>query len=87
MAASVSGDAKPSARYVLACVALLLAGAAYNVWFLLDNCAIDLAGDEAHYWEWSRRLDLSYYSKGPLVAYIIHAGRYLFGSWSRSLLG
>ena len=31
----------------------------------------DLSPDEAHYWEWSRRLDLSYYSKGPGVAYII----------------
>jgi len=26
---------------------------------------------EAHYWEWSRRPDLSYYSKGPLIAYLI----------------
>ena len=31
----------------------------------------DLSPDEAHYWEWSRRLDLSYYSKGPGVAYLI----------------
>jgi 4-amino-4-deoxy-L-arabinose transferase-like glycosyltransferase len=30
-----------------------------------------LSPDEAHYWEWSRRLDWSYYSKGPLVAYLI----------------
>lgn len=34
---------------------------------------LDLSPDEAHYWEWSRRLDLSYYSKGPLVAYLIAA--------------
>jgi dolichyl-phosphate-mannose-protein mannosyltransferase len=32
---------------------------------------LDLSPDESHYWEWSRRLDLSYYSKGPLVAYLI----------------
>src|SRR5262249_45157309 len=32
---------------------------------------LDLSPDEAHYWEWSRRLDLAYYSKGPLVAYVI----------------
>lgn len=31
----------------------------------------DLSPDEAHYWEWSRRLGLSYYSKGPGVAYVI----------------
>ncbi len=30
-----------------------------------------LAEDEAHYWEWSRRLDLSYYSKGPGIAWTI----------------
>jgi undecaprenyl-diphosphatase len=32
---------------------------------------LDLAPDEAHYWDWSRRPALSYYSKGPMVAYII----------------
>lgn len=41
---------------------------------------IDLSPDEAHYWEWSRRLDLSYYSKGPAIAYIIRAGTLLFGN-------
>lgn len=32
---------------------------------------LDLAPDEAHYWEWSRHLDISYYSKGPMVAFLI----------------
>jgi undecaprenyl-diphosphatase len=41
---------------------------------------LDLSPDEAHYWEWSRRLDLAYYSKGPLVAYLIRALTALFGS-------
>ncbi len=31
----------------------------------------DLAGDEAQYWDWSRRLALGYYSKPPLIAYVI----------------
>ncbi|MFB3818020.1 MAG: ArnT family glycosyltransferase [Candidatus Methylomirabilales bacterium] len=39
-----------------------------------------LSADEAHYWEWSRRLDWSYYSKGPAVAYLIAAGTRLGGS-------
>ena len=43
------------------------------------DCPIDLSGDEAHYWDWSRRLDLSYYSKGPLVAYLIRASCAVFG--------
>ncbi|MCI0461047.1 MAG: glycosyltransferase family 39 protein, partial [Gemmataceae bacterium] len=40
---------------------------------------------EAHYWDWSRHLDWSYYSTGPLVAYLIRAGCALAGSWSVQL--
>ena len=36
-----------------------------------SDCPLDLAPDEAHYWDWSRHLDWSYYSKGPLVAWLI----------------
>lgn len=39
-----------------------------------------LSGDEAHYWEWSRRLDWSYYSKGPMVAYLIALSTRLGGA-------
>lgn len=38
------------------------------------------SGDEAHYWDWSRRLDWCYYSKPPGVAFLIHIGTSLFGS-------
>ena len=40
---------------------------------------LDLAADEAHYWDWSRRLDWSYYSKGPIVALLIAASTTIFG--------
>ncbi len=40
---------------------------------------LDLSPDEAHYWEWSRRLDLSYYSKGPAIAYLIATATWLMG--------
>lgn len=41
---------------------------------------LDLVQDECQYWDWSRRaLQLSYYSKGPLIAWIIRAGCGLFG--------
>lgn len=40
----------------------------------------ELSGDEAHYWEWSRHLDWSYYSKGPMIAWLIYAGTALFGN-------
>jgi 4-amino-4-deoxy-L-arabinose transferase-like glycosyltransferase len=39
-----------------------------------------LSADEAQYWEWSRRLDWSYYSKGPAVAYLIGLSTRLGGS-------
>lgn len=39
----------------------------------------DLVADEAHYWEWSRRLDWSYYSKGPMIAWLIRISTFFFG--------
>ncbi|MDO8281667.1 MAG: glycosyltransferase family 39 protein [Thermodesulfovibrionia bacterium] len=40
---------------------------------------LDMSPDEAHYWEWARRLDLSYYSKGPLIAWLIAATTWILG--------
>ena len=40
---------------------------------------LDLVADEAHYWDWSRRLMLSYYTKGPGVAWTIAASTGVFG--------
>jgi undecaprenyl-diphosphatase len=47
--------------------------------YYLSFGPLDLSGDEAHYWEWSRRLDLSYYSKGPMIAYLIAFSTSVFG--------
>lgn len=41
--------------------------------FYIHYGPLDLSPDEAHYWEWSRRLDASYYSKGPVIAWLIAA--------------
>ncbi len=46
---------------------------------ILASGALELSGDEAHYWEWSRRLDWCYYSKPPGVAALIYAGTRLWG--------
>jgi 4-amino-4-deoxy-L-arabinose transferase-like glycosyltransferase len=40
---------------------------------------LNLSPDESHYWEWSKRLDLAYYSKGPLVALLIRGSTVMFG--------
>ena len=60
-------------------ILLLIFGFASHLHYLIHDCPIDLSGDEAQYWDWSRNLDLSYYSKGPLVAYIIRASCAIFG--------
>jgi 4-amino-4-deoxy-L-arabinose transferase-like glycosyltransferase len=59
--------------FVLGLSALRLA---YLIWL----SPFTLAEDEAHYWEWSRHLDWSYYSKGPGVAWVIAAATSVFGN-------
>lgn len=49
-----------------------------TLYLILDN-PYELAGDEAQYWDWSRRLDWSYYSKGPGIAWLIGIATRLFG--------
>ncbi len=39
--------------------------------FISEAGGFDLHFDEAQYWTWSKQLDWSYYSKGPLVAWLI----------------
>ena len=68
---------------------LILGAAGLHFAYLAHNCPLDLSPDEAHYWDWSRHLDLSYYSKGPLVAYLIRAGCVTAGfpQWDFTVLG
>lgn len=61
----------------LALIALVtLARLAYLAWW----SPYPLIEDEAHYWEWSRRLEWSYYSKGPGIAWAIAASIKLLGT-------
>ena len=64
-------------RLILA--AVLLANLLGGWRFLTHDCPIDLAGDEAQYWTWSRHPDVGYYSKGPLVAWVIRASCSVLG--------
>lgn len=68
-----------SARCHLLLAALLFAGFALHLAFLMWDCPIDLFGDEAHYWDWSRQLDVAYYSKPGMVAWLIRASCSVFG--------
>lgn len=40
---------------------------------------LNLHGDEAQYWSWSRSLDWGYFSKPPLIAWVIAATTSVFG--------
>jgi hypothetical protein len=57
----------------------VLAWTLFNAAYVACWCPHDLAPDEAHYWDWSRHLDWGYYSKGPLIAWLIRGGCLLFG--------
>ncbi len=66
---------------------LILTAAALRIFYFGWLSPLDLSPDEAHYWDWSRHLDWSYYSKGPGVAYLIHASCWLFGDLSEAWTG
>ncbi|MCE9532050.1 MAG: glycosyltransferase family 39 protein [Planctomycetes bacterium] len=75
-------------RFWRSMLALLIVSVTVLRFIYLGWCSsLDLAPDEAHYWDWSRNLDWSYYSKGPLVAWIIRLGVELFGPLSLALTG
>lgn len=62
-------------RGALALVVLVLLGRL--VFVLLAGH--ELSADEAQYWDWSRRLELSYYTKPPGIAWVIAATTAIFG--------
>jgi len=68
-------------------IAVILAVTLFRILYLFFLCPYDLAPDEGHYWDWSRHLDWSYYSKGPLIAWIIRGGCDLFGGTALSIHG
>jgi len=41
---------------------------------------LEIGPDEAQYWRWSRTLDFGYYSKPPLIAWIISLSTAVFGN-------
>jgi len=60
-------------------VLLLLVIFCLRTGFLFSS-DIGLVGDESYYWEWSRRPDWCYFSKPPMVAWLIAAFTQLFGN-------
>ncbi len=80
----VRSESSHAGRWALTFLAIV---AAAQVVFLTVGCDWDLAGDEAEYWAWSRKLDWSYYAKGPLIAVVIRASTAILGPLSVALTG
>jgi 4-amino-4-deoxy-L-arabinose transferase-like glycosyltransferase len=65
-----------SSRYARWAAAILLFGTIFRLWYCTH---LELVGDEAYYWLWSRHPDFCYLDKGPVIAWFISAGTALFG--------
>lgn len=63
-------SSKNKGKWVVRFWALLVALFLIRLLFLAFS-SLNLSGDEAYYWDWSRRLDWCYFSKPPLVAWIM----------------
>ena len=51
---------------------VLLGLTLFRLLYLPLFCSVtDLAGDESYYWEWGRHLDWGYYSKPPLIGWLM----------------
>lgn len=55
----------------------------FCLWFVCQSLAgfwgDCLGGDEAQYWDWSRRLSFAYFSKPPMIAYVNFLSTTVFG--------
>ncbi|MCX5645006.1 MAG: glycosyltransferase family 39 protein [Phycisphaerae bacterium] len=73
-----AGPESVSRKYLLAVIGFLVVLTAVRL-AILASGVLNVSGDEAHYGEWSRRLDWCYYSKPPGVALMVRAGTLVFG--------
>jgi 4-amino-4-deoxy-L-arabinose transferase-like glycosyltransferase len=63
-------------RYAIATVTTVLALTLFRLGYINH---LELVGDEAYYWLWSRHPDICYLDKGPAIAWFIALGTALFG--------
>jgi len=74
-----SAQSKLKFNYKWAFYLLLILLTCFRLSYIVSSSR-SLTPEETQYWDWSRNLDLSYYSKPPLIAYLI----YLFTSIGKS---
>lgn len=76
--AAEGGWLSPSRAWVLA-LAVVVGITVLRLVYLAFLCPYTLVEDEAFYWEWSRRLAASYYTKGPGIAWTIAGSTAVLG--------
>ena len=67
-----------AARPAVWAFALVAFASVLRLWFVASG-QLGLVQDEAQYWDWTRTPQLTYYSKGPLIAWTIWLGTRLAG--------
>lgn len=76
---TVAAPSSPRFLGLSPALAAILVIAASTLFRLYYCTWLPLIPDEAYYFQWSKHLDASYFSKGPGVAYAIAMGTTLFG--------
>ncbi|RME66596.1 MAG: phosphatase PAP2 family protein, partial [Nitrospirae bacterium] len=66
-------------QYLRALLLFVIAVGLFRYYYIYTG-PLRLSPDEAHYWDWSRTLQWSYYSKPPMVAYLIRLSTEVFGN-------
>jgi len=75
---AMTADSDDSWLWTRRAIWLLSGLALFRILYLaLDP--FDLVHDEAYYWDWSRQLDYGYFSKPPMIAWIIGLSTWLMG--------
>jgi 4-amino-4-deoxy-L-arabinose transferase-like glycosyltransferase len=75
----VGVNLESESRIVKLTVLFILALTMFRAFLLFVN-GLPLYADEAQYWIWSKNLDFGYYSKPPIIAWMIAASTWLFGN-------
>ena len=83
----ITRSRRTTSRFARAAMGAIVAVMLAQTVFLLWGCDWDLCGDEAEYWAWSRKLAWSYFSRGPVIAWLIRLGTELLGGLSLKLTG
>lgn len=65
--------------YLLSSGGLFLLLLFVGKFYYLKELDLPLSYDESYYWDWSRHLDFGYYSKPPMVAWLIYLSVKAFG--------